>query len=157
MIAGHDRLVVPRAVHDKREHAVQIRQAVHATVVAGAPQHLGVRLRLERMSAVVQLGLELDRVVEIAVAGHHHAVAAHRKLPVFHVDDRQPPTMESAAIMDLDPLAVWAPVRERVVHPLRGLSVDSLTEPRDQCHESADGPRCSQALVSAPNVCLFFI
>src|SRR5581483_3926285 len=104
---------------DERPHAVEALDARLAPLEVRGVQHLGVALAAEAMTFRLQLGAQLDVVVDLAV--EHELAAAVRgwerlEAGVGEVDDRESKVAEAHTVVGEDAAPVGAAMLDPVEH-----------------------------------------
>ena len=125
-VAGEEQPALAAVVDREREHPVRPLEHPDAVLRVEGEQHLGVRVRPERIAALEELGAELDVVVELAVVGDPELPVrrAQRLVAALDVDDRQAPVAETDVAEDLGAAIVGAAVRQHVRHPVEHARID---------------------------------
>ena len=109
------------AVPDRQpEHAVEAVERVVPPLRERLEHDLGVGVGREGAAERLQLGAQVEVVVDLAVVGDHVAPVGgvHRLLAVGDVDDGQPPVREPAGAVGHDAVAVGPAVLLAGVHAL---------------------------------------
>ena len=144
------------AVPDRQaEHAVEPVERVGPPLRERLQHDLGVGVGLEGAPERLELGPQVEVVVDLAVVGDRVATVGgvHRLLAVGDVDDRQPPVGQAAGAAGDDALAVGPAVLLAVVHPLQQgvVGVESVVA-GDAAH-TLSGSSCSGAGHTASGGC----
>ncbi len=138
-VPGQDQPAEPAVPDRQREHAVQAADEIRALLLVEMDQALGVRRRPVAMPLRLQLPAQLQLVVQLAVVGHpDRTVLVRQRLGTAgHVDDREPPMPQRRRPIDVESLAVRAPVPERGRHPLQDAPVGPPSIVADVARDSA--------------------
>ena len=133
-VARGEQAALPRVPDRERPHPVEALDAALAPLAVGLEDHLRVRLRAEAMALRLELGPQLDVVVDLAVMDQlEPAVPACEGLQarVREVDDREPEVAErDAGCLERAP-PVRPAVRELGEHALDGLGLGRPVERND--------------------------
>ena len=105
----HQGAVAPVPKGD-REHAAQAGKAIHAPLLIGMHDDLGVARRREAVAEAKELVSELDIIVDLAVIdGRNRSILImDRLMPAVQIDDRKPPMADHHALILKDALIVRA-------------------------------------------------
>ena len=113
-IAGQEQESPPLVPDREGEHAAKPPQASRPILLEGMDDDLGVAPGGEPVSVCLQLGAQLEEIVDLAVERHpdRAVLVAHRLPAAGQVDDAEPALAEADVALDVEPLVVGAAMRE---------------------------------------------
>src|SRR5262249_59428020 len=137
------------AVPDREgEHAAEALDAAGAALLGSVDDRVRAGAGREAMPGLLQLGLQLDVVVDLAVEhdGHRAVFVEDGLAAALEVDDAEAAVTESDAAPDEQPLTVGSSMAQPPGGPLEELLVDrrapvGLTDPDDPAHAPPRGGR----------------
>ena len=121
-IAGQEQESPPLVPDREGEHAAKPPQASRPILLEGMDDDLGVAPGGEPVSVCLQLGAQLEEIVDLAVERHpdRAVLVAHRLPAAGQVDDAEPALAEGDVALDVEPLVVGAAMREAGAEGARG-------------------------------------
>ena len=141
-IAGQEQ-ESPLLVPDREgEHAAKPPQASRPILLEGMDDDLGVAPGGEPVSVCLQLGAQLEEIVDLAVERHpdRAVLVAHRLPAAGQVDDAEPALAEADVALDVEPLVVGAAMREAGAKAIEDRLLDrtplQVQDPRNAAHRS---------------------
>jgi hypothetical protein len=120
VVAGQRQPLLVTVPDRQAEHAVEAVEGLGAPLREGLQHDLGVRVGREGAPQALELGAQVEVVVDLTVVGDAVAPVGgvHRLLAVRDVDDRQPPVGQAAGPVERDAVTVRAAVLLARVHAL---------------------------------------
>ena len=121
-VAGEQQAPLPQVANRKREHAVEVIDAVVAVLFVGVNDRFGVGLGAELMAAGLELAAQFAVVIDFAVEDDPDGsvFVGHRLLASGPVDDGQSPVTESEPRSVKVAAAIGSPVAQAFGHPFDG-------------------------------------
>jgi hypothetical protein len=158
----------------EREHAVEALDAGGPPLAIGVQDHLGVGARVEDVAELLQVGHQLDVVVDLPVVGDPiplRAVVHRLTAALGEVDDREPAVHEAAGDGVRDGRARLVPVRRAIAggeedatfavraavaldgaHANETIDLDRLAAEVDHSSDTAHPSQLSEAVRSASSL-----
>jgi hypothetical protein len=139
-VVAHEHQPLFRSVVERdREHAVQSARELYALLFPEVDDDLGIGIRRETMTLRLELGAQLEVVVDFAVVedGDGAVFVEDRLMSAGKIDDRQAAHAERHGVLDEVARVVRSAMHHRIAHARDVLARGRLSSPRGNAGDAA--------------------